>query len=53
MTSSRRLSQAVRKSRPSRTSSSRAKVYIAIPPAEGWPRFNGSNWKDMGLRNKK
>lgn len=36
-TSSRRISQAIRKNRPSRTSSSRARRYVAIPPPEGWP----------------
>jgi hypothetical protein len=52
MTSSRRLSAAYKSHKPSRTKSSKAKVYIAVPPKTGWPVFTGSNWAAMGLRNK-
>lgn len=52
MTSSRRISQAVKGARASRTKSNRAKLYIAIPPKDGWPAFTGSNWGALGLRNK-
>jgi len=52
MTSSRRISAARRKSNPSRTKSNRAKIYIAVPPKEGWPAFTGSNWGALGLKNK-
>ena len=37
MTTSRRLAKAYKKSNPSRTRSSPARLYIAIPPTEGWP----------------
>lgn len=52
MTSSRSISKALHRSNPSRTRSNKAKLYIAIPPKEGWPPFTGSNWSSMGLRNK-
>lgn len=39
-----------KKTRGSRTKSSRAKIYFAVPPAEGWPAFNGTNWSAFGLR---
>ena len=51
-TTSRRVCAARRAHKPSRTKSGRAKIYIAIPPKEGWPAFTGSNWGAMGLRNK-
>ena len=50
-TTSRRIAAAVRKNRPSRTTSSRAKIYIAIPPEGGWPPFRGS-YTELGMRNK-
>lgn len=37
MTSSRRIAAMFRKNRPSRTTSTIARIYIAIPPPEGWP----------------
>lgn len=49
-TSSRRISKAIKKGRPSRTTSNRAKIYIAIPPANGWPAFSGNNWAALGVR---
>lgn len=52
MTSSRRISKALNGGKASRTKSNRAKLYFAIPPKDGWPAFNGSNWAAMGLRNK-
>lgn len=52
MTSSRRISEACKKGRPSRTKSNRAKLYIAIPPKDGWPAFTGTNWTALGLKNK-
>jgi len=52
MTSSRRLSQMRKGGKASRTKSNRAKLYVAIPPKEGWPAFTGSNWVALGLRNK-
>lgn len=52
-TSSRRVSAARKKNKPSRTASYRAKIYIAIPPKEGWPAFTGSNWAALGLRHRK
>lgn len=51
-TSSRRIAQAFKKSKPSRTTSSKSKIYIAIPPKDGWPPFTGSNWAALGLRRK-
>ena len=51
-TSSRRISKAIKKGKPSRTTSSRAKIYIAVPPKEGWPAFTGNNWSALGLRSK-
>lgn len=51
-TTSRRVCAQRRKNKPSRTTSSKARLYIAIPPAEGWPAFTGSNWLALGLRNK-
>lgn len=50
-TTSRRLAAAARKNRPSRTTSNKAKLYIAIPPAAGWGPFTGS-YAAMGMRNK-
>ena len=38
-----------KKQRASRTRSSRAKIYFAIPPAEGWGEFKG-NYAAFGLR---
>lgn len=52
MTSSRRIAQQRRTGKPSRTKSNRAKLYVAIPPQEGWPAFTGSNWKALGLKAK-
>jgi hypothetical protein len=52
MTTSRRISKALRGHKASRTTSNRAKLYMAIPPKEGWPAFNGSNWLAFGTRNK-
>ena len=53
MTTSRRVCAAGSKGgKPSRTKSSRAKIYIAVPPKEGWPAFTGTNWAALGLRNK-
>lgn len=51
-TTSRRVCAQRRKSNPSRTKSNKAKLYIAIPPKEGWPAFTGSNWSALGLRNR-
>jgi hypothetical protein len=48
-TTSRRVCAALRKSRPSRTTSNRAKVYVAVPPADGWPPFDG-NYARQGAR---
>lgn len=48
----RRLSQAIRKAKPSRTRSNRSKLYVAIPPKDGWPRFTGDNWGALGLRQR-
>ena len=50
-TTSRRVCKQRRKSNPSRTTSNRAKVYVAIPPADGRPPFNG-NYTQQGLRNR-
>lgn len=50
-TTSRRIAAAVRKNRPSRTTSNKAKIYVAIPPETGWPAFTGS-YTAMGMRNK-
>ena len=52
-TSSRRISKQVKKGKPSRTTSNRSKMYIAIPPKEGWPTFTGNNWGALGLRSRK
>lgn len=51
-TTSRRISQKAKGGKPSRTTSSRSKMYIAVPPKEGWPAFTGGNWAAMGLRNR-
>lgn len=51
-TTSRRISASGKGQKASRTKSNRAKLYIAIPPKEGWPAFTGSNWGALGLRNK-
>lgn len=52
MTSSRRISALRRGGKPSRTKSNRSKIYIAVPPKEGWPVFTGNNWAQLGLRMK-
>ena len=52
MTSSRRISAAASRSKPSRTKSNRAKLYIAIPPKTGWPAFDGQNWAAPGVKLK-
>lgn len=36
-TTSRRVCAQFRTSRPSRTRSSKARMYVAVPPPEGWP----------------
>lgn len=41
-----------KKTKASRTTASRAKLYIAIPPAEGWPAFTG-NYAAFGVRNSR
>ena len=41
-----------KKSKASRTTSSRAKLYFAVPPAEGWPAFTGS-YSVFGARNSR
>jgi len=51
-TTSRRVCAQFRRNKPSRTKSKKAKLYIAIPPKEGWPAFTGSNWTALGLRNR-
>lgn len=53
MTTSRRVCAQRKSGRPSRTRSDRAKIYIAIPPKEGWPAFTGQNWAALGLRSKR
>lgn len=50
MTTSRRVCAQYRKSKASRTSSYKAKIYIAVPPKDGWPAFTGHNWAALGLR---
>lgn len=50
-TTSRRIAAATRKNKPSRTTSNRAKLYVAIPPENGWGPFTGS-YSAMGMRNK-
>lgn len=52
MTTSRRLAAAIKSGRPSRTKSNRAKLYVTVPPAEGWPAFTGQNWAALGYRRK-
>ena len=37
MTTSRRIAAAIKNIRPSRTFSKKSRIYIAVPPAEGWP----------------
>lgn len=49
-TSSRRVCAQRRSHKPSRTKSTRARIYVAIPPEDGWPPFTGSNWSALGLR---
>ena len=51
-TSSRRISLSTKKGKPNRTKSYKAKIYIAIPPKEGWPAFTGTNWTSLGLRKR-
>ncbi len=51
-TTSRRISLARNGHKSSRTRSSLSKIYIAVPPKDGWPAFTGSNWAALGLRNK-
>jgi hypothetical protein len=45
-----KIKQTSKKSKASRTRSSKAKLYIAVPPAEGWPAFTGS-YSVFGVRN--
>ena len=47
-----KIKQYTKKSRGSRTKSSKAKLYFAVPPAEGWPAFTGTNWSALSLRNR-
>ena len=43
--------QARKKNKRSFTASNRAKIYIAIPPPEGWP--GGVDYYKNGMRNGK
>jgi len=41
-----------KKTKASRTRSNKAKIYFAVPPAEGWPSFN-NNYSAFGVRNSR
>lgn len=53
-TTSRRIAAQKHDKRPSRTKSSKARLYIAKPLADGWPAFTGTdeNWRMLGLRRR-
>lgn len=45
-----KIKQVSKQTKASRTRSNRAKIYFAVPPADGWPTWSGS-YSVFGVRN--